>query len=285
MAPPRAPIPARQLEYGAHTLAARSRAHTHPDASPDIPTAVAAALDAFADDPLGAYIADTPDSPGPAAERAAERAELAATYAQLVHRRRAWTVDGVSVVGYTPYRTSERRGVPTLSDAAVRSRRFPGDAKPAAQDPLDALLRRLHPLWFRRVVLSREQKKRLDEIKDRVAQAAAAALGPRLSTTAYIGLVCTARAAQGRGYASALIARVTAQADRERRGTWLVSSNTANEGFYNSVGFVTRGEIVVGEGNKTWGRPPVVMHLVRACFPFFGLVLLSLRLGINPAFR
>ena len=47
-----------QLDHAhTHTLTRAVRAVAH---AADIPTAVAAALDAFADDPLGAYIADTP---------------------------------------------------------------------------------------------------------------------------------------------------------------------------------------------------------------------------------
>lgn len=54
------------------------------------------------------------------------------------------------------------------------------------------------------------------------------------------------------------------QADAQGRGTWLISSNYANAAFYESHGFVPKREVVLGDKNPTWGRPPVVMLLVRS---------------------
>jgi hypothetical protein len=45
--------------------------------------------------------------------------------------------------------------------------------------------------------------------------------------------------------------------------TWLQSSNIANTEFYNSHGFFTIAEVVVGENNPTWDGEPVVVSIVR----------------------
>ena len=56
------------------------------------------------------------------------------------------------------------------------------------------------------------------------------------------------------------------QADKEKRSSWLISSNPANEGFYNTLGFKTEKEILLGDDNPTWTGPPIVVALVRALY-------------------
>ncbi len=53
------------------------------------------------------------------------------------------------------------------------------------------------------------------------------------------------------------------QADKEGRATWLGSSNVANRGFYESLGFVVIAQITLGETDPTWNEAPLVSDLVR----------------------
>lgn len=67
---------------------------------------------------------------------------------------------------------------------------------------------------------------------------------------------------QRRGYGGALVDEVTRRADKERRSSYLISSNTANTEFYNSHGFFTLAETVVGDNNPSWKGAPIPMPLM-----------------------
>ena len=54
------------------------------------------------------------------------------------------------------------------------------------------------------------------------------------------------------------------QADTRGSGCWLVSSNVANNAFYRARGFEVVKTFVIGEGNPTWGEPPVPIEIVSA---------------------
>lgn len=53
------------------------------------------------------------------------------------------------------------------------------------------------------------------------------------------------------------------QADKEKRPVWLISSNVVNTGFYESFGFVSKEDVVLGGENPTWTEPPVIVRVVR----------------------
>lgn len=78
----------------------------------------------------------------------------------------------------------------------------------------------------------------------------------------HLNLLFTAPKAQGRGYASALVRSVTSVADAQHRNTYLLSSNIANTGFYNSMGFQVVDFAVVGEDNPDWHEAPVVLNIM-----------------------
>lgn len=42
-----------------------------------------------------------------------------------------------------------------------------------------------------------------------------------------------------------------------------MSSNVNNTGFYNSLGFVTEADILMGDDDPDWHTKPVVIKLVR----------------------
>lgn len=93
---------------------------------------------------------------------------------------------------------------------------------------------------------------------------------------------------QGRGYGTALVRHVTAQvplhlirysiarfahkdslwqADVQQCSTWLTSSNVVNTKFYESCGFLTVAEILLGDNNPMWGKPPIVVPVVGVPLP------------------
>ncbi|KAF7798330.1 hypothetical protein EIP86_009551 [Pleurotus ostreatoroseus] len=253
-------ITVRKLEYGEQLQVGESmsNANTGGCGAVDIPTAVSNSLDAFEHDPLFRYRFDTPvrrhslarflnsntgvqDSPGRAAERASQRIDFTSVYTQLVHRRACWTAENAaSMVGYV---------VP--------------EHEP---DTFDKLLEQLSPLLAlsHGALSSPEQKRRSTEIHTKADKAIQDVLGERRDAMLYITVVCTAPAAQGRGYASALLRIATATADTEKRATWLISSNAANAAWYALFGFRTRAEIVLGAENPTWRGAPVVLMLLCA---------------------
>ncbi len=55
------------------------------------------------------------------------------------------------------------------------------------------------------------------------------------------------------------------QADQQGRATWLASSNVAvNTVFYNSLGFVTVKQFMLGDDNPTWEETPFPIAIVSA---------------------
>ncbi|PSR74968.1 hypothetical protein PHLCEN_2v9382 [Hermanssonia centrifuga] len=74
----------------------------------------------------------------------------------------------------------------------------------------------------------------------------------------------TISAKRGRGYASALVRMVTDMADQQGRATWLASSNVAvNTDFYNSLGFVTVKQFMLGDDNPMWKEAPFPIAVVK----------------------
>jgi hypothetical protein len=52
------------------------------------------------------------------------------------------------------------------------------------------------------------------------------------------------------------------QADITGQACWLNSSNIENKEFYESHGFQTVAEIVIGNDNPTWHHPPIIAEIV-----------------------
>ncbi|KAI0700774.1 hypothetical protein BC835DRAFT_366192 [Cytidiella melzeri] len=112
---------------------------------------------------------------------------------------------------------------------------------------------------------SEEQQKRVNEWTKTSERVADETLGESRKDMAYIALLATKPIQQGRGYASALVKMAVDEADAQGRITWLLSSNIANTGFYNSHGFIAKAKITLGEDNPTWNRPPVEICLKSWC--------------------
>ncbi|KAJ3525238.1 hypothetical protein NMY22_g10663 [Coprinellus aureogranulatus] len=90
---------------------------------------------------------------------------------------------------------------------------------------------------------------RANEYSEKVKAVVQAKLGDRIKLMMSVPLVMTVPDRQGRGYASALLREMTNLADTRQEAFALVSINKANEGFYNSHGFQSVGEALLGEGN------------------------------------
>jgi len=87
-------------------------------------------------------------------------------------------------------------------------------------------------------------------------------IGQRKDDMIYLSLLATDPAFQGRGYGSALVEHVTSIADAQDRAAWLISSNNGNTAFYNSHGFFSAGEVILGNDNPTWNQAPVIVPVM-----------------------
>jgi len=87
-------------------------------------------------------------------------------------------------------------------------------------------------------------------------------LGERLEEMVHLDLLATSPMSQGKGYGFALVSAVTSTADLQNRSTYLLSSNIQNTTFYNSCGFTTIANVVLGSSNPSWKAPPVIMPLM-----------------------
>ncbi|KAI9712863.1 MAG: hypothetical protein M1828_001532 [Chrysothrix sp. TS-e1954] len=78
-------------------------------------------------------------------------------------------------------------------------------------------------------------------------------MGDRDEDSYYLVYIGTAPAARGRGLAKELIEHTTRQADAEGRACYLESSNRANVGLYERLGFVIRRRIMLIRADKQIG--------------------------------
>ncbi|KAI0089142.1 hypothetical protein BDY19DRAFT_126626 [Irpex rosettiformis] len=112
-------------------------------------------------------------------------------------------------------------------------------------------------------IFTQEQRNRQTEIHTTQSTSTHLALGARIKDMLKISTLATHPSAQRKGYASALIRRVTEEADRQNRATYLYSSNHfASLGFYHSLGFKTVGTYEVGKENEGWEGEPVVVGIM-----------------------
>lgn len=194
-------------------------------------------------DPCTLYFHDTPDAKNTPGKERLERLKWNLVISQWVRVRTGITVNGgraVAVVLPAPVNTKPRR-------------------------PFDRLLDRIHTVVIGvldKVTRSKEQQKRLDEISSKLDAIVEATLGERVKEMFSVNALSTHPAYQRRGYGSALVNAITHQADIEGRATYLLSSNIANTGFYNSLGFITVAEAQIGSENPTWHKPPIPVPLM-----------------------
>ncbi|PCH33449.1 hypothetical protein WOLCODRAFT_111854, partial [Wolfiporia cocos MD-104 SS10] len=111
-------------------------------------------------------------------------------------------------------------------------------------------------------LISAEQRKRREEGNDKLEAFIKNKFGDKINEMLRLHLLATAPDKCGHGYAKKLVEVVTAQADNECRSTWLLSSNVANTKFYERFGFITVGEVSLGESNPTWTDAPIIMPVM-----------------------
>ncbi|THH30901.1 hypothetical protein EUX98_g3295 [Antrodiella citrinella] len=112
------------------------------------------------------------------------------------------------------------------------------------------------------LIRTAEQKRRSEEVSKKMDAAVREALGDRKKDMFYLDHLGTTPAKQGRGYGTALCKVLADEADARGAASYLGSSNVeTNTPFYNSVGFYTVKEFVVGD-DPTWKKPPVVIAVM-----------------------
>ncbi|KAF9051762.1 hypothetical protein BJ165DRAFT_1451166 [Panaeolus papilionaceus] len=128
---------------------------------------------------------------------------------------------------------------------------------------LDKLASWMH-IVVRKFTLTTEQNKRFDVVEEKKSKGIKEApeLGDNVPSMLFVGSLATHPDHRGRGYGSALLKSVTDIADGLGQKAWLSSSNKDNTKFYNAHGFKTVKEVVVGDDNPTWNKPPIVLSLM-----------------------
>jgi len=109
---------------------------------------------------------------------------------------------------------------------------------------------------------SAEQRKRNKEVEEKSKEVVNRVLGNRTKDMLNVILLATEPASQGYGYGGSLLDAVTSLADITGQASWLTSTNVRNTQFYNSHGFETVGEVVLGDQNPTWRRAPVLVKIM-----------------------
>ncbi|KIP08590.1 hypothetical protein PHLGIDRAFT_117096 [Phlebiopsis gigantea 11061_1 CR5-6] len=223
----------------------RATLNTNEDVIPErmryghIACAADASMANLTDDPLVVYISDGPQEGGGGLLRAVQKSANSYAWWREVEHEVAWTIHGDSFIIFHSTR----------------------DDKERMKTPLDKILRFLVSRLIG-MFPEQETSKRHAEFASKREAAISASLGDEVHNMVYIDNLITMREARGRGYASALVHMVTELADKEGRGAWLVSSNIANERFYNSLGFTTVERFTVGENNPAWDKPPVPIDIM-----------------------
>ncbi|KAI0776013.1 hypothetical protein BD413DRAFT_602527 [Trametes elegans] len=107
-----------------------------------------------------------------------------------------------------------------------------------------------------------ELKKRKSEFRDKIKLMIQEAFGDGdgVNDMYELQVLGTAPEAQGRGYASALVAAVTNMAVAEGRDTFVVSASACT--FYEQLGFVVVSRDVLGGDNPDWDGVPIPVHLL-----------------------
>ena len=122
---------------------------------------------------------------------------------------------------------------------------------------------------------------RTKEWEDKSKALSQKVLGSQIKEMMHVELLATDPSCQGRGYGGQVLDYATGfvseihylvftsstqatlfKADAQGRSMWLFSSNTNNTEFYNSHGFFTAGNVVLGEEDPAWDEPPVIVPIV-----------------------
>ncbi|KAI0787152.1 hypothetical protein BC629DRAFT_494314 [Irpex lacteus] len=205
----------------------------------DIPTAIRVAEEALVEDPLQHYLRDTPDAhTGLFTEE--WRFEVGVHFSQTVRKGQTLVIGDRDVDAMVTYRPAHE-----------------------IDDGIDNIVKAVMPFVgaVQSQMLSPQQRERAATFA-KAFREAVASVGDRIKEMVLLSGLVTRPAKQGRGYGSACVTAITDLADKEGRATWLGSSNVANRGFYESLGFVVIAQITLGETDPTWNEAPLVSDLM-----------------------
>ncbi|KAI0917008.1 hypothetical protein AcW2_007255 [Taiwanofungus camphoratus] len=222
----------------------------------DISNAVHTIIEANKSDPLISYLLKTPDTTKSIKGRI--RLDVYLRIAYGVHKHTVFTIDhGDAIVFYALSRRPKQRLFDRISSAIEKA--------------------------ITKLMISKEQNIRRQEWSEKLDATVKEALGDEFDSMINLTNLATVPEKQGRGYGTALVRHVTAQvplhlirysiarfahkdslwqADVQQCSTWLTSSNVANTKFYESCGFLTVAEILLGDNNPMWGKPPIVVPVM-----------------------
>ncbi|KIM46362.1 hypothetical protein M413DRAFT_441454 [Hebeloma cylindrosporum] len=159
----------------------------------------------------------------------------------------------------------KKRVALTIESGAAFVLAKPGHSETGAKNPIgkvvSAIISGLAAVLSRRIGTA-EQRKRNQEVEQKTQKALDMVLGDRVKDMLTIMILATEPSSQKRGYGGALLDAVTSLADITGQACWLNSSNIENKGFYESHGFQTVAEIVIGNENPTWHHPPIIAEIM-----------------------
>ncbi|KAI0086667.1 hypothetical protein BDY19DRAFT_340915 [Irpex rosettiformis] len=205
----------------------------------DIPKAVRMIVAAMENDPTIHYFRDTSDAKADYWQKK-WKYNMAIILANAIRKDEAWTVGDVyACLVFEPADQTE--------------------------DILDKLVYGMLRIFNRTVapqLYSRQQKRRGAEWKVKSEEAIRVTLGGRKRSMWYLAELATHPDHQGHGFGSALVRSFTERVDKHGGLSWLMSSNIENTAFYNSLGFITKAEIPLGDSDPDWHGPPVVNSLM-----------------------
>ncbi|KAI5120671.1 hypothetical protein M0805_006960 [Coniferiporia weirii] len=195
---------------------------------------------AFKNDPMFGYINEKAKKPGPR-RQALVKSIWKFTYGHSMKRKLIYTVNAGDAV--------------LVAAPAERGVAKPTPVEHAIDFVLDAVANLLGYLTY-----GRERMKRYKEVHTKADKLRDEKLGDSQKEMIYINILATKPESQGKGYGSALLKTVLSMV--QGRYVHLVSSNIANTLFYESFGFSIVGQVVLGDDNPKWHKPPVVVPIM-----------------------
>ncbi|EKM52805.1 uncharacterized protein PHACADRAFT_186867 [Phanerochaete carnosa HHB-10118-sp] len=207
----------------------------------DVPKAYEVLKKSTASDPSDRYMCNTPDNHKKTKLwKAGRKAAIYLHFYKIVYDKTAWTINhGESLVNL---------GDPTRKES-----------------PLDKLINFLFVRLtggIRELTRSEEQRKRFNEFMSKASSTAKEVLGDKISQMIEVDSLATAPERQGRGYASTLVRLATDLGDARGVQSWLLSSNTANRGFFHELGFEIVATFYLGDDNPTWTEQPIPVDIM-----------------------
>ncbi|KAI0048029.1 hypothetical protein FA95DRAFT_1558417 [Auriscalpium vulgare] len=208
----------------------------------DIARAFMTETEAMRNDPLSKYIFDPPDT---------QKSWRHDVYMRVLRMREA---------ALLKHRAQLDQVLQVYHGDAIAVFIPPADANGPPKPSGPWLIRFLSPLAI--LTSSPQQRRRIKEVESKLIAAENEHLGDKKDELFLLGLLVTHPAYQGRGYGSALVKALAWMADAAERPTWLISSNVINKEFYESFGYKSVADIVIGDEDPDYDDEPFVISLM-----------------------